>query len=575
MPQITLTINGEQVRGEMGDTILQVCQKNGIDVPTLCHHDCLSDIGSCRMCLVEIARQRVLQPACTFPASQGMEVQTETGRVTEARKFMLQLLFSERNHFCMYCQMSGDCELQDLAYRYGLDHWVYDRAFPKLEVDSSHQYYVMDHNRCILCRRCVRVCAELVGIHTLGVQGRGVGARICADLDQPRAESSCISCGTCVQVCPTGALLDRKSAYLGLPDETEILKSTCTFCSVGCGVELITSYNNLIRIDGDWDATPNGGLLCDKGRFEPLHERRSRVLTPMARRDGQLVEVEWQQALRLVADGIRSLMGSMAVLASPRLTNEALSAAVRLFGERLDTDVGNLSVVPEHLARPEGDLVMLDEADLIVVMGADLAVDHQVVGFLIKRAAANRGARLIIVDGETNGLASYASYHLEPGNSARVISMCSAASAPVVVYGAEASTDLQQLRRALAGRAHFVGLVPGANSRGAQAAGVDGTAGSEGAQGYYILASDDRLDEGFLERVKDARFVAVQSSYLTQLTECASVVLPTATWSETAGHFTNTEGHVLKVARAVEPPSGVRSDEEVLEALAAELEVTL
>jgi formate dehydrogenase major subunit len=503
-----------------------------------------------------------------------MEVETETERVTEARKFMLQLLFSERNHFCMYCQMSGDCELQDLAYRYGLDHWVYDRAFPKLDIDSSHQYYVMDHNRCVLCRRCVRVCAELAGNHTLGVQGRGVNARISADLDQPRAESSCISCGTCVQVCPTGALLDRKSAYLGLPEETQTVKSTCTFCSVGCAVELITAYNNLIRIEGDWDGAPNGGLLCDKGRFEPLYEQRRRVLTPMVRRDGQLVEVDWDEAVRLVADGIRSLEGNLAVLASPRLTNEALSAATKLFKEGLDASVGNLSSVPEHLSRPEGNLAMLDEADLIVVMGADLAVDHQVAGLLVKRSVANRGARLIIVDGEANGLASYASYHLEPGDSAQAIAMCNAASAPAVIYGAEASTDLYQLRRALSGQANFIGLVPGANSRGALTAGVDGAAGPEGIQGYYILASDEQADEGLLERVKGADFVALQSSYLTSLTELASVVLPTATWSETAGHYTNTEGHVLEVARAVDPPSGVRSDEEILEALAAELEAT-
>jgi formate dehydrogenase major subunit len=575
MPQITLTINGRKVSGEMGDTILEVCQKAAIDVPTLCHYDCISDIGSCRMCLVEVARQQALQPACTFPASEGMDVETESERVVEARKFMLQLLFSERNHFCMYCQMSGDCELQDLAYRYGLDHWVYDRAFPKLEVDSSHQYYVMDHNRCILCRRCVRVCAELVGNHTLGVQGRGVNARICADLDQPRAESSCISCGTCVQVCPTGALLDRKSAYLGLPEETETVKSTCTFCSVGCGVELITCYNNLIRIEGDWDAAPNGGLLCDKGRFEPLNEPRARVKTPMVRRNGVLTEVEWEEALRFAADGIHTHEGKPAVLTSARLTNEAMSVVVRLFREGLGADVGSLTPVPERLARLEGDLATLDQADLIVVMGADLTLDHQVAGFLIKRSVANRGARLIIVDGDANGLAPYASYQLEPGESARVIALCSAASAPVVIYGAGATTDLLQLRRALAGKAHFLGLAPGVNSRGAVAAGIHGSTGCEEAEGFYILAGDEQVDEELLKQLEGAGFVAVHSSYYTRLTECADVVLPVANWSEKAGHFTNTEGHILEVARAVDPPSAARSDEEILEALAAELEVTL
>lgn len=573
MAEITVTINGEEVKGKPGDTILQVCQKNGIDVPTLCHFDCLSDIGVCRMCLVDIARQRALQPACTFLATEGMEVQTESEKVIEARKFILQLLFSERNHFCMYCQMSGDCELQDLAYRYGLDHWIYDRAFPKLEVDSSHRYFVLDHNRCILCRRCVRACDEVVGNHTLGIRERGVNSMICADLNTPLGESSCVSCGACVQVCPTGALLDRKSAYLGLPDEVQRVKSTCTFCSVGCGVELVTCYNHLIRIEGDWDATPNGGLLCVKGRFEPLDEQRMRVRAPMVRRGGTLEEVEWEEALQFVADKIRGLEGRLVGLASPQLTNEALSLFAQLFRGGLEAHVGSLTEVPEFLSQPEGDLTMLDQADLFVVMGADLTVDHQVAGFFVKRAVTNRGARLILVDEEANGLASYASYHLRPGESARAIALCTAASAPTVIYGAGAGTDLGQLRIALAGKAHFVGLVPGANSRGALAVGLKGSARPEEAQGVYILAADDQVSEELIEQLKGANFIAVHSSYLTPLIERADVVLPTTIWSEKAGHFTNTEGRILKLVRAVDPPSGVRDDEEILKALADKLNV--
>jgi len=525
--------------------------------------------------LVEIARQRGLQPACTFRVVEGMEVQTESPAAVEARKFVLQLLFSERNHFCMYCQMSGDCELQDLAYRYGLDHWTYDRAFPKLEVDSSHRRFVLDHNRCVLCRRCVRTCAEVVGNHTLGVRERGTNSMICADLNSPLADSSCISCGTCVQVCPTGALLDRESAYLGLPDEVERVKSTCTFCSVGCAVELIVAYNNLIRIEGDWDGTPNGGLLCVKGRFEPLDERRPRVLAPMVRRDGALEEVDWEEALQFAAERIRSLKGKLTGLASPRLTNEALSLFSRLFRDELGADTGSLITVPGFLAQPEGNLAVLDQADLFLVTGADPTADHQVAGFLVKRAVTNHGARLALVGEEANGLAPYASYQLKPGESARAIALCTAASAPAVIYGAEAGTDLDQFRKALAGKAHFVGLVPGANSRGALASGLNGTARPKEARGFYVLAGDDQVNDELVERLEGADFIAVHSSYLTPLTERADVVLPTAIWCEKTGHFTNTEGRVLGLARAVDPPPGLKSDEEILEALADKLDVTL
>jgi len=575
MARVNITIDGQKIAAQAGQTVLEAAEEAGIDIPTLCDHPALQPIGACRMCLVEIARQRGLQPACTFKVVEGMEVQTESPAVVEARKFVLQLLFSERNHFCMYCQMSGDCELQDLAYRYGLDHWIYDRAFPKLEVDSSHQYFVLDHNRCILCRRCVRSCDEVVGNHTLGVRERGANSMIFADLNAPLGESSCISCGTCLQVCPTGALMDRKSAYLGLPDEVEGVKSTCTFCSVGCGVELVTCYNHLIRIEGDWDATPNGGLLCVMGRFEPLDEQRTRVLVPMVRRHGALEEVEWEEALQFVADKIRSLEARLTGLASPRLTNEALSLFVQLFRQGLDADAGSLIEVPKFLGQPEGDLTLLDQADLFVVVGTDLTVDHQVAGFLVKRAVTNRGARLILVDEETNGLASYASYHLKLGESARAIALCTAASAPAVIYGTGAGTDLDQLRKALAGKAHFVGLVPGANSRGALAAGLDDAARLGEVRGFYILAADDQVSEDLGELLKGAEFIAVHSSYLTPLTERADVVLPTAIWSEKAGHFTNTEGRVLELARAVDPPPGVKDDEDILKALATKLDVTL
>jgi len=172
------------------------------------------------------------------------------------------------------------------------------------------------------------------------------------------------------------------------------------------------------------------------------------------------------------------------------------------------------------------------------------------------------------VNEEANGLAPYASYHLKPGESARAIGLCTAASAPAVIYGTGAGTDLGQLRIALAGKAHFLGLLPGANSRGALAAGLNGTASLEKARGVYILAADDQINEDLLEQLKGADFIAVQSSYFTLLMEHADVVLPTTIWSEKAGHFTNTEGRVLELARAVDPPPGVRDDEEILKALA-------
>jgi len=185
MATVNITINGQKITARAGSTVLEAAQDAGVDIPTLCHHPALTNWGACRMCLVEIEKQRTLQPACTFPVTEGMVVHTESEKVVNARKFVLELLFSERNHYCMYCQMSGDCELQNLAYRYGLDSWLYPRPYTPMPVDATRQYFVMDHNRCILCRRCVRACGELVGNHTLGVRERGANSMICADMNVP------------------------------------------------------------------------------------------------------------------------------------------------------------------------------------------------------------------------------------------------------------------------------------------------------------------------------------------------------------------------------------------------------
>jgi len=264
MSEVQLTIDGQKVVAQSGQTILEAAQSAGIDVPTLCHHPALTAWGACRMCLVEEAAQsagidvptlchhpaltawgacrmclvevkgvRGLQASCTSPVADGMEVQTESDAAVEVRKFVLELLFAERNHYCMFCQMSGDCELQDMAYRYGLDHFTYPRPYDKLPLDASRKYFIMDHNRCILCMRCVRACSEITANHTLNVRERGSKSMIMADLNVPFGESTCVECGSCLQVCPTGALIDARSAYGGREKDVTHTETTCMQCSIG------------------------------------------------------------------------------------------------------------------------------------------------------------------------------------------------------------------------------------------------------------------------------------------------------------------------------------------------------
>lgn len=209
MKRISLTINGHPVAGKTGETLLQVARHHGIAIPTLCNFSGLAPVGACRVCLVEVAGYPRPVPACATTAGEGMVVVTDSERITGARRMIVELLLAERNHTCPVCVMDGNCELQSLAKLLGIDHVRYGFIAPQLPVDISRQRFGIDHNRCILCRRCVRVCDEIEGAHTWDVSGRGDGSRIISDLAGPWGDSrTCTGCGKCVQTCPTGALFE-------------------------------------------------------------------------------------------------------------------------------------------------------------------------------------------------------------------------------------------------------------------------------------------------------------------------------------------------------------------------------
>jgi bidirectional [NiFe] hydrogenase diaphorase subunit len=220
----TLTIDGQQVSAGAGQTILEVAREHNIDIPTLCHLDGLSDVGACRLCVVEINGNTKLFPACVTTVFEGMEVTTVTERLRKHRKTILELLFAERNHICSVCVSNGHCELQTLGQQQGVTHVSLPYRNPALPVDASHERFTLDHNRCILCTRCVRVCAEIEGAHVWDVMGRGIDSLIISDLNQPWGNSaSCTSCGKCVQVCPTGALFDKSKIGSDHPKHPDFL----------------------------------------------------------------------------------------------------------------------------------------------------------------------------------------------------------------------------------------------------------------------------------------------------------------------------------------------------------------
>ncbi len=206
----TLKIDDRNVGARADETILEVAMENGIEIPTLCNLEGLTSIGACRMCLVQLKGSKKFVPSCVTRVEEGMEVITHSEELNKHRRMILELIFSERNHVCAVCVSNGHCELQWLAQKLGIDHIRMPYRYPRLPVDASHHRFVIDHNRCILCTRCVRVCHEIEGAHTWDVMGHGIKAQVITDLNQDWITSeTCTGCGKCVQVCPTGALFEK------------------------------------------------------------------------------------------------------------------------------------------------------------------------------------------------------------------------------------------------------------------------------------------------------------------------------------------------------------------------------
>jgi len=567
LAEITLTINGKEVKGETGDTILDVCEKNGIDVPTLCHFKGLTDVGACRMCIVEIGEERVaINTACTTQALEGMVVKTDTERLNKLRKINIELLLAERNHFCMFCEMSGDCELQDLAYHFKIDYIRYPLLFPKLPIDASHKYIVIEHNRCILCGRCVRACDEIEANHTLDFRERGWQKMVNIDLNSILSESTCTSCGSCIQVCPTGAIFDRRSPYIGRAEECEFTKTICSECSVGCGTEIVTKSNNILRINGDLESEVNSGLLCEKGRFGPLYNKKKRYLKPMVRVNGELKESDWEEAAKIIVEKLSGLDGRDVVgLVSARATSEAIELFKRLINNVFNSENIGMLHGPITNLKGAGSLNEILESDLIITVGADFTKDHKVVRSLIKRAVIN-GANLILIDSKEDDLSSYIKISFTEEELKKVDKEIEKAEKISIIFDYKINKDLEKWISKYIEKINLVGLVPGANSLGAYNLGINRDSKPIKAKALYIVATDenDETLKEVIDEAKQSEFVILQASYENVLSQEADVIIPSLIWAERSGSYTNLEGKTQEVIKSITSPPEVNEDRDIM-----------
>jgi NADH dehydrogenase/NADH:ubiquinone oxidoreductase subunit G len=636
MSTFTMTIDSQTVEAQRGDTILQAAARGGIHIPVLCFHPALSPEEACRICVVEQVRGNwsSLVAACVYPAAPDMVINTTSPMVDDARRTILELLLSDHPNECMVCNAAGQCELQNLAFELGVTGTPFSGQTHHYPKDPDPSPWVhWDMNKCVLCRRCVKACADVQGAFVLAKTDRGFESAISTAFGETLEEAGCESCGQCITFCPVDAISDKPARGKWRNWELTPVKTTCLRCPCGCRmVANVAPSGELAKITADFDSPANHGALCFKGRFNlDKFVADNRIASPLVREGKHHVEVDWSEALAAAKKAL-SGEGKTAVLAGGDLTNEEGWLLQRLVGEALtQADVDFAGRVPVAGSAVDE----MDAAGAVLAVGGNPMVSAPMLTLAVRRAG--RLGKPVFVAGkpEKHPLTRAAStfWSVSPENTPEVLLglLRSLADAkltdapvddlePAAAYASRAGVPAEglaeaaqtlahalpvafvvslegikadraravldaaaRLRAALAGPFYLAGGE--ANSTGLTSVGLAAPAGGpdfekiladlRGGQYQRLLAVGLDLvaaikgDEETAKVLSKLDGSVVISARESAATRAAGVVLPLTTFFETCGTTTNLEGRVCRIRDAVSPVAGSRAGWMVLRDLLA------
>ncbi len=606
---VSLTIDGKEIQAPEGTNLIDAASLAGVHIPNLCYLKGMRPAGACRLCLVEVEGAKAPVIACNAKIKEGMKVVTETEKIRETRKFIIDLILSMHPLDCMTCTKAGVCRLQGYAYDFGLKEYTCTRTTFGYPTDEANPFIKRDPEYCILCGRCVRVCKEQ-GTDVLEFMGRGVGSKVMTAGDRPLQESGCTFCGSCVDACPVNALLEADRERKGREWEYETVNSVCLLCGNGCDITVSTKDGSVQKVNAGAIEGSAERYICASGRFGfDCIEADTRVTVPLKRVGGELKKTTWEDALDIVAKKLKKGGSASSFITTAGILNEDALALKKLAAALKSKNIATTaSLYADAGSLTKSQSADLDGADLIVLVGLNPSQWQRVLPALDAgiRRRVSRGAKLIVINSSETKLSEAATLNLKgdeadilkglvkavvekgaPADKALKAAVSGAVSSEEIDKAGEmfnaAKSPVMFASPALFGASANLTLIKGtavavpveSNAKGVALMGL-----MDGAITYKEMVSGRgpalyAIGEVPLKKRPGVDFLIVQNSHMTELATQADIVLPSASFLESAGTVVDYMGRLKFLPKAVEPQGEAKSHRDIFIGVGKALGVTI